>query len=105
MELPILSSVQHWACPNCSAVDRTTEQQPHSRFHSCPGLNGLTAPMIPAGSGSRVRAVEREDYVGKENVLLDGNGRPIMAVLTERPDGSNDVAVLAPCATLNVNIS
>jgi hypothetical protein len=45
-----------------------------------------------------VKAVEREDYVGDEIVTTDGDNTPIMAVETTRDDGSNDVAVFAPCA-------
>ena len=87
---------QDWECPNCPVTDRTVGRT--NRFHTCAGLGGITAPMVPAGSGARVRAVEREDYVGRELVPLDGNGRPIMAVVTERPDGSNDVMVNVPTA-------
>lgn len=87
-----------WRCPNCPATDVTREQQPHSRFHACPGLRGLTAPMLPVATRAKVEAVEREDYVGRELVQTDGDGRPVMAVVTTRDDG-NDVAVLAPCAT------
>jgi hypothetical protein len=54
--------------------------------------------MVPDGLRCKVEAVEREDYVGKEMVQTDGDGRPVMAVVTTRDDG-NDVAVLAPCAT------
>jgi len=36
--------------------------------------------------------------VGKEDVPTDGNGRPVMAIRTERPDGSNDVMMFAPTA-------
>lgn len=68
-------------------------------MHPCPGLAGLTAPMVLKGSGARVFAVERADYVGKERVQLDGNGRPVMSVITERPDGSNDCIALAPTAS------
>ena len=50
--------------------------------------------MVPAGTKAKVTAVEREDYIGDEIA-----GR-VMAVKTERPDGSNDVAVFAPTATL-----
>jgi hypothetical protein len=39
---------------------------------------------------------EREDYVGREQVQTDANGRPVMSITTERPDGSNDAVVLAP---------
>lgn len=90
--------VRHWACPNCSFTDVTHEAQPHTRYHACVGLKGLTAPMIPAGTKVRVSAVEREDYIGTEQVQTDIEGRPVMAVVTEREDGSNDVAVFAPTA-------
>jgi len=36
--------------------------------------------------------------VGSELVHFDGEGRPVMAVVTERPDGSNDVMVNVPTA-------
>lgn len=94
----VIESEQFWECPNCSLRDRTTEAQPHTRFHACPGLKGLTAPMVPAGSGCRVFAAPREDYVGGQDVQFDADGEAISAVVTERPDGSNDVAVLAPTA-------
>jgi hypothetical protein len=42
-------------------------------------------------------AVEREDYIGTDRVLLH-DGRPIMAVVTERNDGE-DRTVFAPTAT------
>jgi hypothetical protein len=91
---------QDWECPNCTVVDRTTGQD--NRWHRCAGLAGITAPMVPAGSGARVRALEREDYVGREaaHVQRDADGRPVMAVVTERPDGSNDVLVNVPTATI-----
>lgn len=98
--IPELNPVTHWNCPNCPAVDATREAQPHTRFHTCYGLGGLTAPMVQAGTDVRVRAVESEDYVGHrkgEDIVYDENGRPVTAIVTERPDGSNDVAVLASC--------
>jgi hypothetical protein len=61
--------------------------------------------MVPAGSRSRVRVVEREDYEGDELVQRDGNGRPIAAIYTDRPDGSNDCVVLAPTARLKAEAS
>ena len=92
---------QHWECPNCDLTDVTHESQPHTRFHACRGLLGLTAPMVPAGTRCKVEAVERGDYVGRELVQYDGEGRPVMAVVTTRDDGT-DCAVLAPCATLGL---
>ncbi len=95
----LLQPPEHrWVCPNCPATDVTREAQPHTRFHSCRGLRGLTAPMVPSGQRCKVEAVMREDYVNGDLVQLDGEGRPVMAVVTTRDDG-NDVAVYAPTAT------
>jgi hypothetical protein len=96
-----LASERRWGCPNCDHTDVTHEAQPHTRFHNCPGLAGLSAPMVPAGTRCKVEAIERGDYVGSELVQTDGNGRPVMSVATTRDDG-NDVAVYAPTATLNL---
>lgn len=98
MAVPILDSRKHWECPNCSAVDVTMEAQPHTRYHSCPGLYGFSAPMVPKGTSAAVNLVVREDYVGSEQGILYADNKPIMAVKTERADGSNDVAVFAPYA-------
>ncbi len=98
MSVPLLAvPMRHWGCPNCDFTDVTHEVQPHSRFHNCAGLAGLSAPMVPAGTRAKVEAVEREDYIGGEDVQRDGNGRPVMAVVTTRDDG-NDVTVYAPTA-------
>lgn len=90
---------RQWECAHCPVTDVTPWDTPN-RFHPCPGLGGITAPMIPAGSGAHTRSVVREDYVGDEIVQYDWWGRPIMSVVTERPDGSNDVTVLAPTARM-----
>lgn len=95
---------KQWVCPHCSVTDVTSWDTPN-RFHPCPGLAGITAPMILAGSGAMTRAVVREDYVGQEIVQYDENGRPVMAVVTDRPDGSNDVAVLAPTARWSAEVA
>jgi hypothetical protein len=100
--IPLLQPERRWVCPNCTHTDVTREAEPHTRFHACRGLKGLTAPMVPAGSDCKVEAVEREDYVGSEQVQTDGDGRPVMAIVTTRADGSNDCAVLAPVATASV---
>lgn len=98
----LLGAEHRWVCPNCNLTDVTHEARPHTRFHTCRGLKGLTAPMVPVGTRCKVEAVEREDYIGREMVQVDGEGRPIMRVETTREEG-NDVAVLAPCATLKGN--
>lgn len=99
-----LQPEHRWECPNCDFTDVTHEAQPHSRMHACRGLKGLTAPMVPAGTRCKVEAKEREEYVGKENLTYDGDGRPIMAVETTREDG-NDIAVFAPCAGAGGGVS
>jgi hypothetical protein len=53
---------------------------------------------VAAGTRAKVETKEREDYVGSESVTLDGDNRPIMAVITTRDNGT-DCAVMAPTAT------
>lgn len=95
--IPILTPTHHWVCPNCTVESVTHEAQPHTRFHRCAGLHGLAAPLVEKGIKVDVRPVEREDYIGTDRVQMH-EGRPIMAVVTERPDGM-DTAVFAPAAT------
>lgn len=90
--------IREWFCPNCGLHDQTREARPHSRFHTCPTLRGLSAPMLPAGMDAKVTAHARDDYVNGELVQTDDEGKPVMAVRTERADGSSDVIVFAPTA-------
>lgn len=66
-------------------------------MHTCRGLTGLAVPMVPEGTAAKVEAVEREDWIGSEQVQTDAEGRPVMAVVTTRDDGQ-DCTVYAPCA-------
>jgi hypothetical protein len=77
----------------------TREHRPHTPFHICPALGGLTAPFVPAGARAEHRTVEREDWVGSELVQVDAHGRPVMAVVTVRDDGQ-DCTVFAPTANV-----
>lgn len=97
----LLSGEQHWSCPNCTTT-AVTQGQPN-QFHDCAGLRGLSAPMVIDGTDCKVESVEREDYVGHEDVRYDGEGRPIMSVVTTRADGSNDAAVFAPAAQVRMS--
>lgn len=92
---------QRWECPNCPDTAVTRQEDPHTRMHTCRGLAGLVAPMVPAGTRCAVRAVERGDYVGRDLVQVDGDGRPVMAVITDRDDGQ-DCTVYAPCAAVDM---
>ena len=86
-----------WECPNCDATHVTHGSRPHTPFHSCRGLKGLTVPFVAAGTAAKVVPVERGDYVGSEDVQTDGEGRPVMSVVTTRDDGQ-DCTVYAPTA-------
>jgi hypothetical protein len=57
--------------------------------------------MVPAGVRAELRPVLRQGYVGGELVQVDGDGRPVMAVVTVRDDGQ-DVHILAPTAQVKV---
>lgn len=89
-----------WYCPNCDAVDVTHDPRPHTRYHTCPGLRMLSAPMLRRGVQGKVELREREDYVGDEIVTRDPErGRPVMSIVTTRDDGQ-DTAVFAPAARI-----
>lgn len=96
MTVPLLGHTE-WSCPNCELEVRAPVPT-ENRFHHCRTLKGLTAPMIPKGMSAKVETIDREDYVGDELVQTDGEGRPIMSVVTTRDDGQ-DVVVFAPTAT------
>lgn len=98
MNLPLLQAEHRWSCPNCDLEDVTREAEVHSRMHTCAGARGMTVPMVPAGVRAKVVLNEREDYVGKEWVQFDADGRPVMNAVVTRDDGE-DVVVYAPCAT------
>lgn len=96
--------VEHrWECPNCTTRRVTHEPRPHTPFHPCRGLRGLSAPLVKAGSDCVVETKDRDDYVGKERIQVDGERRPVMSIVTRYGDGRNDCAVLAPCATARSN--
>jgi len=90
---------RRWECSRCPAVARTVDGK--TPMHPCPGMAGLLVPLTPEGVRCELRAVEREDYVGRELVQTDGNGRPVMAVRTLRDDGE-DCTVYAPTATASL---
>ena len=96
--LPILRPFHRWYCPNCGQEDVTHEARPHTRYHVCHKLGGLSAPMLPAGVKAKVEAHEREDYIGKEHVRFDDNGRPVMSIVTTRDEGQ-DCMVFAATAS------
>ena len=90
-----------WYCPECR-LEAVVETWTQNRFHTCPKLRGLTAPMLRKGVAGKLTLNEREDYIGKETVRLDPErGRPVMNIVTTRDHGQ-DTVVFAPTATANL---
>ncbi len=98
MSVPLLHRT--WFCPSCDAAARTVDSK--TPMHPCAGLAGLVAPLLPEGQRGQHTAVEREDWIGRELVQYDGNGRPMMSVRTETED-SLSTTVYAPTATGRVD--
>ena len=105
--VPILDPTKGWECPSCGKQHVTREPRPHTPMHNCAAQRGLSVPFVEVTSNFGLRkgavrhvAVERGDYVGQEKGLLyDAEGRAVMAVRTERADGSNDCHVFPAMAT------
>jgi len=94
-----ITTYTEWHCPNCGKRDRTQNTGPHIRYHTCPKLRYLSAPMVRAGARAKVELREREDYVNGEKVQLDPERkRPVMSIVTTRDNGQ-DCVVFAPSAT------
>lgn len=98
MAVPLLGGRVSFVCPNCDSHLKLQQMPAKPVLHPCRGLKGLMAPMIREGVKAKVEAHEREDYVNGDLVQTDGEGRPVMSVVTTRDDGQ-DVAVFAPLAT------
>lgn len=99
MTVPLLAVEYRWSCPKCTSTEVTRESRPHTPFHPCRGMAGLMIAFVPDGTDCKIEAVEREDYINGDLVQVDGNGRPVMSVVTTRSDGQ-DCSVYAPAATL-----
>lgn len=113
MPVPVLDPTRWWECPTCHTSTTTREPRPHTEMHHCRSLGGLATPLVDvtntrthtlqAGT-ARHHLVERGDYTnGDRGLRTDHQGRIIMAVRTERADGSNDVHVYAPTAVGTLN--
>jgi|SRR5215471_6613959 len=99
----LLDTFIDWSCDHCYATDRTRPLPAHAaRMHACPGLHGMIAPLVRAGTDCKVTLVERGDYLRDEETRTGDDGVPYMAVRTDYADGRNDLAVFAPVATFGV---
>jgi hypothetical protein len=84
-----------WYCPHCTEAARTVDDA--IPYHRCHSTKGLLTPLIVAGTKAKVEVREREDYVGKERVQTNAEGRPVMSVVTTRSDGQ-DCIIFPPTA-------
>jgi hypothetical protein len=90
----LLDSWLDWVCPNCNMAERTRPLPVNaSRMHDCPGLHGLTAPLVLKDTDCKVLATEREDYLAGEIQRTGEDGKPYMNVNTVYADGHNDLRV------------
>jgi hypothetical protein len=81
---------EDWYCPNCGLEERVLKLPPNaSRFHTCPNLHMLTAPLIRANVYAKVEAEERADYLNGETQETGDDGKPYMAIRTTRDDGDD----------------
>lgn len=104
MEIPLLlPPFEDWYCPNCGVTDRIAGLPGNAaRFHNCPRLHMLSAPLVRANVYCKVEAVERADYLGREIQAMGDDGKPYMAVRTTRDDG-DDLLVNAGVAQLRMS--
>jgi hypothetical protein len=85
--IPLLEAFTSWCCPNCPAQETTRALPPNaSRYHQCPGLHMLTAPLVRAGTRCKVTAEERQDYLGDDLQATGDDGIAYMAVRTTYAD-------------------
>jgi hypothetical protein len=90
-----------WYCPNgCYCTETTPALPPNAtRFHNCPKLHSLSAPLERVGTDCTVEAVEREDYLGSEIQATGDDGKPYMSIITRYPDGRQGLVANPGLAT------
>lgn len=88
------------SCPECPVTVFVAPKMngDHRKpvLHKCSGHGGMLLPMVQDGTKAKITIVEREDYVGREQVQMH-EGRAVMAVSIEREDGEDRV-IFAPTA-------
>lgn len=96
----ILSSPnKNWYCPECSRQHITKVSEPHTPLHQCASLRGAWVPFVEEGIKARFRVNYREDYLRTDTATVDGEGKPIQSINTQRDDGE-DCTIFAPSINL-----
>ncbi len=91
-----------WSCPHCGNSEQSNDPRPHTVMHVCSGMHGLTTPMVRDGEDAKIVVHEREDYLNGDIQTSDDRGKAISSISKERADGSNDLWVQAPLATIGI---
>ena len=101
-ERRVIDDPRAWDCSRCDQTAVTPASQPGTPMHVCPGLRMMEIPFRRAGEDADTRLVEREDYVGDEDVRTDENGGVWMAAEIVHGDGHTDRFVYAPTAVMDL---
>jgi hypothetical protein len=92
---PVLLRVpfEEWFCPNGCYCTETLPAMPanSTRYHNCPKLHQLSAPLVRVGTDCTVEAIEREDYLNGDQQATGDDGKAYMSVVTNYADGRNDL--------------
>ena len=105
MTVPVLFATESWYCPNCRFEETIPRVAgPHTRFHTCPKMHFLTAPLVAKGVAAKVEIRRPEDYVAGASIQYDGDGRPVQSVVTTR-DGGTDAVVYPGVATAGASVN
>lgn len=92
-----------WECPSCIATAETAHQ-PDGPMHDCPGHAGLSLRLVPAGQKLRHRVNYREDYSRPGSIpQTDDDGRPVMSVTTDHPDGRSALTLFMPTTVIGIS--
>lgn len=94
----LLDPTRRWECPSCSKQLETTQPVERIPLHPCPAQHGLMVPFAPVTGDELDRSQVRHVPVERGDYLNGENAGPVMAIHTERADGSHDTHVYAPTA-------
>lgn len=94
---------KNWYCPACDKQHVTKISDPHSPLHQCPKFRGAWIPFVEAGMDAGFRVNYRQDYLGKDTAITDGDGNVVQSVTTQRENGE-DCTIFAPSANVNLSI-
>jgi hypothetical protein len=90
-----------YVCDKCPTRSRVGGADRRVPMHDCPGRALMSVPLVPEGQRGELRLIERDDYVGTEDVRTDAEGRVFMRAELETATGIS-AWVYAPTVHTNV---